>query len=346
MPAVRVVHMGLGPIGQAIARQVAQSRGFKIVGAIDVDPLKAGRDAGLVIGLASRLGVAVQDSVAAALRAAKPDVVVHCTSSSLTRVMPELEAILAARSAIVSTTEELVYPYYAHRRQAGILDRLAKRAKVSVLGTGVNPGFAMDVLPVLLSAACERVDRIAISRIQDARLRRLAFQKKIGAGLTLDQFERQVEKGSVRHVGMAQSIAMIADVLGWRLDRVTDEVRPKVATASVASEFLTVENGQVAGIVQDALGYVRGEPLIALHLEAYLGAPEPRDSVEIQGSPKLSMNLVGGIPGDITTASVVVNSIPRVLAAAPGLHTMRDLSLPAYWPRTATVRKVRFGRTS
>ena len=190
------------------------------------------------------------------------------------------------------------------------------------------------------------MDSLALTDWTSGDVSAYVVRNTIPSKTTLDQFERQVEKGSVRHVGMAQSIAMIADVLGWRLDRVTDEVRPKVATASVASEFLTVENGQVAGIVQDALGYVRGEPLIALHLEAYLGAPEPRDSVEIQGSPKLSMNLVGGIPGDITTASIVVNSIPRVLAAAPGLHTMRDLSLPAYWPRTATVRKVRFGRTS
>jgi len=347
MSAIRIVHMGLGPIGQAVARQVAQCRAFKIVGAIDVDPAKAGRDVGLVIGLARRLGITVQENAAGTLRSAKPDIVVHCTSSSLARVMPELEAILAAKSAIVSTTEELVYPYHAHRRQATTLDRLARRARVAVLGTGVNPGFAMDVLPVLLSAVCERVDRVVVNRVQDARFRRLAFQQKIGAGLTVEQFQARVAQGSVRHVGMAQSIAMIADAMGWPIDRITDEVRPKVAYADVASEFLRVESGQVAGIVQDGVGYVRGDPLITLHLEAYLGAPEPCDSAEIEGSPRLSLNLRGGIPGDIATASMVVNAIPRVLGAAPGLHTMRDLPLPGFVPRVgSSPRLARRKRTS
>ena len=165
--------------------------------------------------------------------------------------------------------------------------------------------------------------------------------------MTVEQFQARVAQGSVRHVGMAQSIAMIADAVGWPIDRITDEVRPKVAYADVASEFLRVESGQVAGIVQDGVGYVRGDPLITLHLEAYLGAPEPCDSAEIEGSPRLSLNLRGGIPGDIATASIVVNAIPRVLGAAPGLHTMRDLPLPGFVPRVgSSPRLARRKRTS
>jgi 4-hydroxy-tetrahydrodipicolinate reductase len=202
---------------------------------------------------------------------------------------------------------------------------------VAVLGTGVNPGFLMDALPIALTALCERVDRIEVHRVQDARVRRLPFQQKIGAGLTTEQFKRGVERGTLRHVGFTESMHMIADAVGWTLDRTTDEIQPKLATQPVESELLAVDPGYVCGIVQHGVGYVKGEPRIRLHFEAYLGAPESYDSVLIEGSPRLSARIEGGVHGDIATASMVVNSIPAVLAAAPGLRTMRDLRLPSFY---------------
>jgi 2,4-diaminopentanoate dehydrogenase len=332
MPNIRVLHFGLGPIGAAVARQLASRPGFKIVGAVDVDPVKVGRDVGDVIELNRRIGVRVHDDAARALKAAKPQVVVHCTGSSIKHVLPDLEAILKAKAAIVSTTEELSYPGYTHIRQARQIHTLAKKAKVAVLGTGVNPGFAMDALPIALTAVCERIDRIHISRVQDARLRRLPFQQKIGAGLTTEQFEKKAREGAVRHVGLTESIAMIADSLGWTLDRISDNVHPKLASVTISSEFLAVDPGYVCGIIQEGVGYRKGDAVIRLHLEAYLGAPDSYDAVEIEGSPRLSMRIPGGIPGDLATASIVVNSIPRVLAASPGLHTMRDVALPSFYP--------------
>jgi 4-hydroxy-tetrahydrodipicolinate reductase len=190
----------------------------------------------------------------------------------------------------------------------------------------------MDALPIALSAVCERVDRVVVNRVQDARIRRLPFQQKIGAGLTIEQFLKKVHDRSVRHVGFAQSIAMIADALGWRLDRITDDIKPRIADVMVSSELLAVDPGYVCGIIQDGVGYRKGQPLIRLHLEAYLGAPDTYDAVVIEGSPNLSMKFAGGIHGDVATASIVVNSIPKVVTAAPGLHTMRDLPLPSFFP--------------
>ncbi len=332
MPDIRVMHFGLGPIGAAVVKQIVGRPGFKIVGGIDIDPAKAGRDLGDVAGLGKRLGLRVQNDAAKALKAARPDVVIHCTSSSIRQVMPELEAILKSKTPIVSTTEELAYPAYTHIRQARRIHAWAKKAKVAVLGTGVNPGFAMDALPIMLTSVCERVDRVIVNRVQDARMRRLPFQQKIGAGLTTEQFQRKANDGTIRHVGMTESIAMIADALGWTLDRITDEVQPKLATVTISSEFLAVDPGYVCGITQEGAGYRKGEPVIRLHLEAYLGAPEPYDSIEIEGSPRLSMKIPGGIHGDVATVSLVVNSIPKVLAAEPGLHTMRDVALPSFFP--------------
>jgi len=328
---IRVMHYGLGPIGAAVVRQVAERKGMRIVGAIDIDPAKVGRDLGDIVGLRKRLGVKVSGDAAKALKAARADVVVLCTSSSIKNVLPQIEMILQSKTAIVSTTEELSYPDYTHVRQARQIDALAKKAKVAVLGTGVNPGFAMDALPIALTAVCERVDRIVVHRVQDARIRRLPFQQKIGAGLTTEQFQKKVDDGSVRHVGLTESIAMIADAMGWTLDRITDDIQPKLAQVTISSEFLAVDPGYVCGIIQDGVGYRKNEPVIRLHMEAYLGAPESYDSVDIEGSPTISSKISGGIHGDVATASIVVNSIPKVLHAAPGLHTMRTLPLPSFF---------------
>src|SRR5947208_7457967 len=295
MPTIRVVHFGLGPIGAAIVKQVAARPGFRIVGAIDIDPAKLGRDLGDIVGLPKRLGARVSADAARVLKSAEPDVVVLCTSSSIKKVMPQIETILKSKTAIVSTTEELSYPGYTHIRQARQIQAMAKKAKVGVLGTGVNPGFAMDALPIAMTAVCERVDRVVVNRVQDARIRRLPFEQKIGAGLSTEQFQKKVDDGSVRHVGLTESIAMIADALGWTLDRITDDIQPKLASVTISSEFLAVDPGYVCGIVQDGVGYRKREPVIRLHMEAYLGAPESYDSIEIVVVAGLSKKNAGGI---------------------------------------------------
>ena len=328
---IKVLHFGLGPIGAGVVKQVAARKGFKIVGAVDIDPGKVGRDLGEVAGVGRSLKIKVSGDARKAIKSSKPDVVVLCTNSSLKKILPQVETILRLRVPIVSTTEELAYPTKGNMRYARAIHQLARKAKVTVLGTGVNPGFAMDALPIMLTGVCERVEAIRVDRIQDARIRRLPFQQKIGAGLTREQFQRKVDDGSVRHVGLAESVSMIADALGWKIDRITDDIRPRIATATVASEYLAVDPGYVCGIEQDGIGYRNGLPIITLHMEAYLGAAESYDAVEITGSPALKMKLAGGIHGDIATTSITVNSIPKVLEVAPGLHTMRDMPLPSFF---------------
>ena len=328
---IRVLLIGLGPIGASVALQVISRKGFKLVGAVDVDPAKVGRDAGAVIGADKPLRIKVTDDIGRTIKTVKPDVAVLCTSSSLKSVAGQFEAVLKHRVPIVTTTEEAAYPSRANRTLAARLDAAARKAKVAVLGTGVNPGFAMDALPIALTAVCQRVASIEVLRIQDARIRRLPFQQKIGAGLTKEQFHTRVEAGTVRHVGFTESIQMIADALSWKLDRITDEIEPKMATADVASDLLAVSAGHVSGIIQRGTGYVGGEPRIRLRLEAYLGAPESYESVVIEGTPRIHSRIDGGVHGDIATASMTVNSIPAVITAAPGFRTMRDMRLPSFY---------------
>ena len=326
---IRVMHFGLGPIGVGVLRQVTTRKGFKSVGGIDIDPDKVGKDLGEIARLSHKLGVKVSDDPVAAIKKAKPDVVVLCTVSSVKALVPQIETILKLRVPIVSTTEEMSYPYWSNRRVAKRIDEMAQKAKVAVVGTGVNPGFTMDALPIMLTAVCERVDSVRVDRIQDASSRRLPFQKKIGSGLTVEEFQAKVDAGTVRHVGLTESISMIADALGWKLDRITDTIEPKIAETRLPSQYLTVEPGFVCGIIQDGMGYKGGKPLITLHMEAYLGAPKSYDAVTIEGNPRLYSKVDGGIHGDIATASIVVNTIPKIITAPPGLRTMRDMVLPS-----------------
>jgi hypothetical protein len=322
---------GLGPIGAAVARQVAARKGFQIVGAVDIDRAKIGLDLSEVIGLDKKSRIRITNDAAGAIKSGKPDVAVLCTSSSLKAVMPQIEAILKKKIAIVSTTEELSYPVGKNRALAKKIDALAKKAKVAVLGTGVNPGFAMDALPITLTGVSERVDSIRVDRIQDARTRRLPFQQKIGSGLNTEQFAAKVKDGSVRHVGLAESVQMIADAMGWKLDKVTDEIQAKIAVKAVESELIAVDPGYVCGIVQDGIGYVKGKPVITLHMEAYLGAPESYDAVTIEGNPRVTSRVIGGLHGDVATASITVNSIPKILRVTPGLRTMADMPIPSWF---------------
>jgi hypothetical protein len=340
---IRVLQVGLGPIGVGVARQLATRRGFELVGAVDTHAELVGRDLAEVCGLTASAGEAdptggpiagrpVAGELAPALAALRPQVVVVCTSSALEPVAPTLEACLAAGAAVVATTEELSYPWRERPDLARRLDAAARRAGRALLGTGVNPGFAMDALPLVFTSVCERVDAVTVRRVQDAARRRLPFQRKIGAGLSPQAFAQRAAAGEVRHVGLGESIAMIAGALGWQLDDITDEIAPRIAERPVASAHLAVAAGQVCGLIQIGTGRQGGRTRVRLELEAWLGAPASYDEVEIAGSPSLRSRVEGGIPGDIATASLAVNAIPRVLAAPPGLLTVKDLP-PAYcWP--------------
>ncbi|MEE9398799.1 MAG: hypothetical protein V3V23_00850, partial [Dehalococcoidales bacterium] len=228
---------------------------------------------------------------------------------------------------ILSTTEELSFPLRKEPALSAEIDKLAKEYSVTVLATGINPGFIMDTWPLFMTAVCQEVKQIRIARIQDASSRRLPFQKKIGAGRTLEEFKSLVNAGTLRHVGIAESIAMIAAGLGWELDDIKDEIEPVVAESEVRSQHITVKPGQAAGVKQIGRGFKDGRELITLDFQAYLGAKESYDAVYITGVPNMEVVIKGGTHGDIATAAMVVNTIRRVVAAPPGLATMKDLPL-------------------
>lgn len=323
---ISAIQYGLGPIGCSIARY-AMERGIEIVGAVDINPKLAGQDLGDVLGTDRKLGVLVSVDENEVLPKVKADIVLHAISSSLKEVAYQLESIMKAGCNVVSTCEELAYPWTRQSDLAKKIDRIAKNNKVTVLATGVNPGFVMDTWPILMTAVCKEVRKIKVARIQDARPRRFPFQKKIGAGRTVEEFKKLADAGTVRHVGLAESIAMIAAAMGWKLDSITEDIEPVIADKQVKSDFITVQAGEVAGVKQIGVGKSKGEELVRLEFEAYLGAPESYDTVYINGTPDMEVSIKGGTFGDIATAAIVINAIPRVLEASAGLMTMMDIPL-------------------
>jgi 2,4-diaminopentanoate dehydrogenase len=331
---IRVVQYGVGPIGASIVRLMRQKNSLEIIGAIDKDPAKAGRDLGEVVGAPDApWGVPVLPDAQAVL--AKPaDVVVHSTSSYLPSVMEQLLECVAAGCCIVSTCEELAYPFRKHPELSKKLDAAAMEEGVALVGTGVNPGFVMDKLALTLSAVAQRIDWVSAVRIVDASKRRLPLQKKIGAGMTPDEFRRQVAAGVIKHHGLPESIAMVADGLGFALDDISEAIEPVIADEAVQTEYLEVTAGQVAGVHQIARGSASGKEKIFMELKMYVGARHPADTVVLKGEPHLTLTIPGGTHGDVATAAVVVNAIPAILAANAGLRTSRDLPL-SFFPATA-----------
>jgi hypothetical protein len=324
---LKVVHCGLGPIGQSIARLTLERDGLHVVGATDLSADQAGKDLGVVLGLGRKLRLKVDGDPDRFIRKARADVAVLCTSSALKVVKPQVLGLIQRGIHVVTTCEELAFPVPETQPAWREIDKAAEKKKVTVVATGVNPGYAMDALPLMLTAPCADVSRVSVTRVVDAGTRRLPLQRKIGAGLNLNQFRRAMTEGTVRHVGLAQSVHMIATGLGWKLDRVDETLEPAIAPRDLDTEYLRIPAGMAAGIKQCARGYRNGELAITLDLQMYVGAEQPRDHVLIDGMPPIDMTIAGGVAGDTATAAITVNAIPKVMAARPGLLTMHDLPL-------------------
>lgn len=327
MTKAKVVQFGCGPIGCSVVRYAWQRPDIELVGAIDIDRSLVGHDLGEVAGINNILGVSISADADGVLSRAKPDIVFLTTSSSLKVVYPQVEECVVAGANVVSTCEELSYPHRTDPQLSAEIDNMAKAHNVTVLATGVNPGFLMDAWPLFMTGVCQQVKRVRAVRVQNASLRRSSFQKKIGAGCTLDRFKNLVASGTIKHVGLPESIAMIAGGLGWELDEITESIEPVVAKEQVKTNFVTVEPGQAAGVRQVGRGIRTGEEIARLEFEASVGAPESYDAVYITGTPNLEVVIKGGTHGDIATAAIVVNSVHRVIAAPPGLVIMKDLPI-------------------
>jgi 4-hydroxy-tetrahydrodipicolinate reductase len=320
---IPVVLLGLGEIGQAIARAALVRPELRIAAAVDPDPSRAGRSLGEVLG-----EPAPEVSVARSLRdvaaEAKGGVVLMATRSRLEEVLPDLEQAVRAGLHVVSTCEELAWPWLNHADAAAALDRLCHERNVAVLGTGVNPGFVLDRLPALLAQVTGPVRHVHGVRVVDVASRRLALQRKVGAGLSEEEFHDQVERGELGHVGLAESAAMAAEACcGVDEYEVDEEISPLLAEEA-ADGPVPVARGRVAGLHHEARVFAEGREVVRLELTMAVGAEDPRDEVTLDAEPPVRIVIPGGVAGDAATVHAVVNAVPA-LVELRGLVSVLDL---------------------
>ena len=318
LPAVVV---GLGAIGRLVAAFVVQHPDLELVGAAD-EELTGTSLAELIPGAPD---VPIAPNGSTAYRKARGGVAFLCTGSLLEEVSTEVEAAVRAGLHVVSSCEELANAEFVDPELAELIDRSARRNGVAVLGTGVNPGFILDRLPVTLGSVVGEVRRVEGLRVVDASSRREALQEKLGLGLTAEEFEALTEEGEVGHVGLSESCALLVDGLGLQVDEVEEEIDPLLAEGRIVSGSWTIEPGRVRGLRQVAKGFDEGREVARLTLELRLGLENPRDWFRIEADPPIEMLIPGGIEGDRATAWALINAAPRVASAEPGLLTVLDL---------------------
>ena len=316
---IPAVIMGLGPIGQAIARAALEETEIQLVGA--VDPALAGRRLDEVLGMGPALGIAAEPRKAFA--AARGGVVLHATGSSFERVAPELAQAVEAGLSVVSTCEELAWPWLRFEEQAERLAALAEAREVAVVGVGVNPGFALDRLPAFLSQVTGPVRHVRATRVQDAATRREALRRKVGVGMELDAFDAANERDEIGHVGLVESAALAAAGCGFAVDEVEVETAPMLAEEDIGGPA-PLRKGQVAGVHQVARGFLDEIERVRLELVIAVGAEDPRDEVELDARPPVRILVRGGFPGDEATAWAVVHAVPAVMERH-GLLSVLDL---------------------
>ncbi len=319
---LRMIQMGLGPIGLNLAREVSSRPGMRLVAA--ADPKMAGQSIGDL--LSSERDDRVHASVDEALGNVSADVVVHAAGSFLESTSGQLLPLLERGVHVVSTCEELSFPYYRHPKLAAQLDAAAVRGRCVLLGTGINPGFAMDKLVATLMAASSDVEEVRVLRVVDATTRRGPFQKKIGAGMSAEAFEAAAAGGGMGHVGLAESAHMVGEAMGMGRDRNMEEkLRPVLADRRRSTSHVEIEPGAVAGVHQIVDLTASSGGRVRMELRMYVGAEDPQDSVSIVGRPPVEMTISSGLEGDRGTINVTVSCLPLVQSLSPGLRTMLDV---------------------
>ena len=323
---LKVAQFGLGPIGQECLKLVATKPWARVVGAIDSDPAKVGKDIRALCGIPHLKPLRVCGAVPE-LRE-KPDLIFHTAVSRLDSAFSQLVPILARGINIVSSCEELLFPQLRWPRLAARLQVACRRSGARLLGTGVNPGFVMDLLPLVLSGVTRRIDAIHVQRVVNASTRRKPLQTKIGSSLAPEEFRRLFRTGKAGHAGLKESVALIVHALGYRIKSIRSIIETGdaiVAAKPIETAFLRVRRGQTCGLHQRAEACIPGGPRISLDLKMYLDANNPHDAIQIEGDPPLDLLVRGGIAGDPATVAALVNAAPRLMRMPPGLRLISEL---------------------
>jgi 4-hydroxy-tetrahydrodipicolinate reductase len=328
---IHVLQIGFGPLGIQIGKYIAQKSTVKTIVGVDVNANLIGKPLSeLDHNLPNDVLIFASVKEAVNYLEIKPDIAIITTVSSLEKIIPQIEEVAAFGIPVISTCEELSYPWILQPELSKQLDAICKKHNITCLGTGVNPGFLMDYLPAVFTSISKEIEQITVERVQDATPRRVPFQQKIGAGLTLAEFKKKEATGTLRHVGLQESVYLLANSIGLELDEVTESLHPVIAETAVASQAIKVDKGDARGVEQVAHGYKNGICKIKMHFKAAIGESRSFDKVTIKGVPNFTSEIDGGINGDIATCAITINCIHSVLKAPTGLQTMATIAVPGF----------------
>jgi hypothetical protein len=331
---LKVAVLGTGQMGSGIIRLLMRKQGIQLVGVYGRRADRAGVDAGEAIGLGEKTGVALTADLPGMLSSAKPDVVIQATCSKVVQAAGEIKTAVEAGANVISIAEELSYPFYEAPGLAKEIHKLAVENRVTVTGTGINPGFVLDLLVITLTGVCFHVESITARRVNDLSPYGPSVLQTQGVGITPEAFEKGVKDGSVvGHFGFPESISMIAAALGWKIDRIEQTREPIISKVHRETPFVKIEPGLTAGCTHTAKGYMDGKPVIHLihpqQVHPHLENVQTGDHIEIKGEPDVNFSSGPEIPGGIGTIALAVNMIPSVVCSLPGLKTMAELPVPA-----------------
>ncbi len=328
---LRMIQIGLGPLGRRVLEDLADRELGRVVGAVDMDPELVGRDLSDIVPGVGR-SVRVAPSIEELDDTQQANCAVVTTGSALESCRDTFVALLERGLPTVSSCEELAWPWLRHPVLAAELHERCVRGGARLLGTGVNPGFLMDALPVMLSGVCRAVRGVEVWRVQDATTRRVPFQRKIGATLDLEAFEARRLEGSLRHVGLGESLHLVAASLGLSLERWEESLEPVIAEQALECGLGPIPAGHAAGVRQVGVGHGPQGPVVRLVFQAAIGQADPHDRVRIDGEPPVDLRIQGGVHGDVATSAILLNAIPALLEAQAGLHTMVSIRPPRCGP--------------
>ncbi len=333
---VRTVVLGTGHMGSEIIKLLLRKEGFKLAGVYGRRKSREGLDIGEALGLDRKIGVGISTDVSELLHRVRPDVVVQATSSTMVQSEEEITAALEAGADVVSISEEASFPWCGSPDIAEKLNRLAKKKGKSILGTGINPGFVLDLLVIALTGVCYTVDKVKATRVNDLSPYGYNVMKTQGVNLTREDFEKGVADGSVvGHFGFPESMSMIAGALGWKIDRIEQNRVPIISNVERdGGEAGLIRPGYTAGCNHTGIAYdASGKAIIELyhpqqvHPEAE--GQDTGDYIVILGEPNIKLSSGPEIPGGMGTVALAVNMIPRIIDAPPGYRTMADLPVPS-----------------
>jgi 4-hydroxy-tetrahydrodipicolinate reductase len=331
---VKVVVLGTGQMGSGIIKLLREKTGVELVGVYGKRPERAGLDVGKAIGLKQEIGVKISNDLVGLLNATRPHVVLQATCSKVVQAIDEIRTSLRTGANVISIVEEMAFPAYEAPDLAGEIHKLAQDHNATVLGTGINPGFVLDLLVITLTGVCYQVESITARRVNDLSPYGPSVLKTQGVGITPEAFEVGVKDGSVvGHFGFPESISMISKALGWKIDRIEQKRVPIISNVERETEFIKITPGLTAGCEHTAVAYMDDKPVINLihpqQVHPHLENVETGDYIDIKGTPNVSFSSGPEIPGGIGTIALAVNMIPHVMNSEPGLKSMAELPISA-----------------